>query len=177
MIILVRNLIREHRDQIGDFRCWVDDEAMYHKVLPELSDAHPILPGPSQFHQLCEAYFNKRQDPKDLEVDPLLDSRNTKLSLHYDPEILDSDLKQMSPSVLSQELAKLLGAIRLHRSIPALERTYISDRELYMALPEKKEAATKLPSRERFLGKGCPAYNAHCQANPEDFSKAVWNSR
>jgi hypothetical protein len=63
--------------------------------------------------------------------------------------------------------------IREHREAGD-HRTFEHDRALYMNLPERREATTRLPPRESFLGRGCPSYNQFCQANPDQFSRAAW---
>jgi hypothetical protein len=65
--------------------------------------------------------------------------------------------------------------IREHRDAGD-KRTFEHDRALYMNLPERREATTQLPPRELFLGRGCPAYNRFCQSNPDQFSKAAWET-
>jgi hypothetical protein len=174
-IINTRNVIREHRDQIGDYRCWVDDEVLYFKTLPELKNQESVLPCRAEFTERCRLYFENRQDPNELNVvDIPLDSRVGFLNLTYDNQILDADLQADSEDRLVHGLETILNAIRAHRELGYERRTFQSDRDLYLILPEKTLAITKLPPRELFLGRGCPDYNDHCQKKPEDFIKGTW---
>ena len=54
-LIAIRHAIRTHRDQVGDYRCWVDDEVLYHRFLPELEGYTAILPSSGEFHSFCVA--------------------------------------------------------------------------------------------------------------------------
>ena len=104
-----------------------------------------------------------------------LDSRVAPLNLTYDSAVLDADIESFTLHDLENEVDRILGAIRVHRLIGYDQRTYEDDRTLYLHLPEKTLAITRLPSRELFLGRGCPDYNNHCQKNPQDFVTGMWN--
>ena len=171
----LRRAIRTHRDQVGDFRCWVDDEVLYHSVLPELKGTRPEVPPAATFTAYCERYFEHRQDPDNLGSKEIpLDSKGAPLRLTY-PTTLDADVDRMGVEDLRRELDRLLSAVRLHRTPGQLARTYCHDQSMYLELPEKVLATTRLPSRELFLGRGCPHYNQHCQDHPEDFADGQWN--
>ena len=171
----LRRLIRTHRDQVGDFRCWVDDEVLYHSVLPELKGIRPEVPKAATFTAYCERYFEHRQDPNNLgSKDIPLDSKGTPLTLSYSAT-LDTDVETMGTEELQKEIARLLSAVRTHRAPGQLARTYHDDQRMYLELPEKVLATTRLPSRDLFLGRGCPNYNQHCQDHPEDFAEGQWN--
>ncbi|MCB0353946.1 MAG: hypothetical protein KDD64_10490 [Bdellovibrionales bacterium] len=171
----IRCAIRLHRDQIGDYRCWVDDEVLYHQCLPELTSMEPELPSVKEFHANCQAFFKKRQNPSDQGKAIPLDSSIGPLELSY-RESLDIDLSGREPQDLDRVWEELLQAIRVHRLKGVLERTYTDDAELYSVLPEKSPALTALPPEELFLGRNCPAYNEHCHRYPEEFRKAVWKA-
>jgi hypothetical protein len=111
-----RAAIREHRDQIGDYRCWVDDEVLYHSTLPELNDLTPEPPDINEFMRRCEAYHSNRQDPSEPKASIPMDSSVGPLPLIYSPE-LDADLIAMTSEQLRDELDRLWEAIRVHRSI------------------------------------------------------------
>lgn len=168
-----RKLIREHRDQIGDYRCWVDDDLLHHAILPELSNQRPNVPGSDEFMRRCEAYHALRQNPNELPVAIPLDSSVGQLQLRYDTK-LDDDLRLMDEVAKKMELDKIIAAVRHHRARGYQGRTFEDDASLYMLLPEKQPAITQLPPREKFIGKGCPAYNAFCQKHPEQFASATW---
>lgn len=55
----LENAIREHRDQRGDDRCWLDDERLY-AVLPDHT-ANTALPDKATFLKNCERFWKCRQ--------------------------------------------------------------------------------------------------------------------
>ena len=169
----IRQAVREHRDQVGDYRCWVDDEVLYHRVLPELRGLSPQVPDPVNFSNFCDAYFNNRQDPSEPPYEIPLDSSVGKLELKYDSS-LDGDIAAMDERALGAAIDKWYALVRAHRDKGHMSRGYEDDKALYLNLPERSLAKTRLPPRELFLGRGCPAYNAHCQTNPSEFAKAEW---
>src|SRR5258708_2353846 len=61
-IIKLRSIIRYHRDQRGDNRCWLDDELLY-EALPETANITPTLPSKEFFMDRCTRFHSKRQDP------------------------------------------------------------------------------------------------------------------
>lgn len=171
----IRRQVRSHRDQIGDYRCWVDDEVLYHATLPELRGQRPVVPPEGEFHALCEAYYDRRQNPADRNITDIpFDSSVARLELAY-PDALDDDLAQPSEDELAADLEDWQQAIRQHRAVPPKERTYHDDNRLYERLPERKLAVTTLPDRARFLGENCPAYNRYCQQHPDKFAAGVWD--
>jgi len=171
-----RAAIREHRDQIGDYRCWVDDEVLYHSTLPELNDLTPEPPDINEFMRRCEAYHSNRQDPSEPKASIPMDSSVGPLPLIYSPE-LDADLIAMTSEQLRDELDRLWEAIRVHRSIGHKDRNYHHDQTLYLILPERKLAVTQLPPRELFIGGNCPAYAAYCQENKSRFAMGTWEKK
>ena len=170
---VIRAAVREHRDQIGDYRCWVDDEVLYHRILPELSGVQPTVPPASEFIRLCESYFNRRQDPCEPPQQIPLDSSVGPLQHDHDSS-LDADLAEKSVESLQSEIEDWYRAIRTHREKGHHQRTHEDDKTLYLALPERVSAVTQLPPRDLFLGKNCPAYSAYCQQHPEEFANARW---
>jgi len=175
-ITKARRAIREHRDQTGDYRCWVDDEVLYYRTLPELAGKTPPVPAFEDFMTRCKGYHEKRQDPAELPQEIALDSSKGPLELTYD-EALDRDLVHMSESDLARTLEVLLTGIREHRSRGYRDRTFEDDKALYLLLPEKKVAVTQLPPYEDFIGKNCPAYAEFCQKNPSRFLSGTWERR
>lgn len=57
--------IRNHRDQRGDDRCWLDDKKLYELVG---GAANTALPDEVQFLSNCARYHASRQDPRDKYV-------------------------------------------------------------------------------------------------------------
>ena len=59
----LRNIIRYHRDQKGDDRCWVDDIRLY-ETLPEGSVGYEsTLPSEEVFLSNCKKFCQSRQVP------------------------------------------------------------------------------------------------------------------
>lgn len=58
-VVRLRNAIREHRDQKGDDRCWMDDSKLY-AALPEASGIEPILPPPEEMLSNCKRFIASR---------------------------------------------------------------------------------------------------------------------
>lgn len=54
----LRDAIREHKDEKGHDRCWLDDQK-----LPEASPGDLELPPREEFIQNCHRYWEHRQDP------------------------------------------------------------------------------------------------------------------
>lgn len=63
---------------------------------------------------------------------------------------MDADLGKMKKEELKQEILKLRSAIRKHRNEKGHDRCWLDDNELYMVLPEKESADTKLPTWQEF---------------------------
>jgi hypothetical protein len=59
-ITQLRNAIREHRNEKGHGRCWLDDQRLY-AVLPENQKANFSLPARDEFLANCAAYWQERQ--------------------------------------------------------------------------------------------------------------------
>ncbi len=66
-VLRLRQAIRNHRDQKGDDRCWMDDEELY-KVLPE--GYVPPERDTTVELKLCEKYIQCRRNPKTKYVSP-----------------------------------------------------------------------------------------------------------
>ena len=52
--------IRQHRDERGDDRCWLDDQRLY-ALLPETVNAVTKLPPREVFLKSCERFWRTRQ--------------------------------------------------------------------------------------------------------------------
>jgi hypothetical protein len=57
----LRAAIREHRDQEGDDRCWLDDMRLYNALDEGQEDC--TLPPKCEFLKSCERYWEQRQSP------------------------------------------------------------------------------------------------------------------
>jgi uncharacterized coiled-coil DUF342 family protein len=56
--------IKEHRDQRGDDRCWLDDQKLYVAAgLGETATGETALPPKCDFLKSCERYWHQRQAP------------------------------------------------------------------------------------------------------------------
>lgn len=166
-----RQVIREHRDQLGDNRCWLDDYLVW-----DMLDDSPSLPLdlPTFINGMieCEKFYNfRRADNKD-QPPP---------QANFDPALWDKDLDDMTPTLLWFELAKTQRRIRHHRDIFGRNRSIDDDRELYNVLPEKIPADFRLPPREEFLGEarsptaGCPAFwRSHQQCAARSHNLHCW---
>ena len=158
----LRKVIRYHRDQIGDDRCWVDDILVWN-TLPETKQV-VHLPTYDEGMRRCRAFFKYRNSAakEEAPADAILDSAKW-----------DDDLAKMNPEGLRSELSKLESAIRKHSYIVYRERTLEDDKELYSVLPEKIPADFRLPREEEFLGTvrtdaGCPQFwNSHQNCSGE----------
>jgi hypothetical protein len=56
----LRSAIRQHRDEKGHGRCWLDDQTLY-RSLPETAQADFTLPPKEEFLTNCEIYWRTRQ--------------------------------------------------------------------------------------------------------------------
>lgn len=89
----LRAAIREHRDQRGDDRCWLDDRKLY-ALLPEADTADLTLPPECEFLESCRRYWAQRQDPSQgMGHDP---SRMTLAELQAEAERLRAALQKIA---------------------------------------------------------------------------------
>lgn len=153
-----RELVRTHRDQLGDHRCWLDDPPMW-LMLDDTPPEPPRLPPEPEMMGVCELFFLHRNAdaPDIIPANAILDRA-----------LWDQDLENKSKAQLIEPLWKIQMAICLHRDMPIQQnrpRNIEDDRALYKALPEKLPADFRLPPREEFLGRakaphaGCPAFH------------------
>ena len=67
---LLLRAIRNHRDQRGDDRCWMDDCELY-ETLPEGINGHDLrLNSPEEMLACCKQYIAARHDPSQEYVSP-----------------------------------------------------------------------------------------------------------
>lgn len=94
----LRAAIRQHRDQRGDDRCWLDDARLYRSLGadPEDCNIDGTLPPKCEFLKSCERYWEQRQ------------SANEKLS---------SEASAMTVAQLEAEIARLKAELDLWHSI------------------------------------------------------------
>lgn len=151
LIKLIRAVIRWHRDQKGDDRCWLDDFKVWQMAFDRITEVH--FPDFETGMAICRVYYAYRRTdyPDPVPENAILD-----------PRLWNADLTIMTIDELRVELEKLQTAIRTHRDISDRIRTFEDDRLLYLVLPEKIPADFRLPSEADFLGehkdRGCPAY-------------------
>jgi len=164
----LRKVIRYHRDQIGDDRCWVDDHLVWN-ALPETKQVLR-LPTYDEGMRQCRAFFNYRNSAAKEE---------TPAGAILDSDKWDDDLLTMSSEGLNLEFNKLESAIKRHYHITDRERTLEDDKELYSALPENIPAYFRLPSEEDFLGTtrtdaGCPQFWRSHENCPGEHNMHQW---
>lgn len=165
-----RRVIRYHRDQLGDDRCWLDDYLVW--VMLEDTPSEPkTLPLYDEMMRRCGDFFTYRQvkTPDALSNEAIFDHG------HW-----DDDLAKMHSDALLDELMKIQQAIRRHGDITDRPRTVDDDRRLYSVLPEKLPADFRLPPREEFLegvkaGAGCPNFwRSHQGCSAEHYDNHCW---
>ncbi|HEU4402033.1 MAG TPA: hypothetical protein VFT43_07995 [Candidatus Polarisedimenticolia bacterium] len=59
-VLRLRQGIRQHRDERGDDRCWLDDQRLY-SLLPDKKAAITTLPPKDVFLKSCERFWKTRQ--------------------------------------------------------------------------------------------------------------------
>ncbi len=155
MIRKRRSIIRWHRDQKGDDRCFLDDYRVW-----AMHGALPHFPGQMSSEagmvKCREFYLYRRAELADpIPVDAITN-----------PSLWDADIETMNYNEAFQELEwimLMIGQHYINPLIPKRVRTLEDDRKLYAALPEKMPADFRLPPEEEFLGEakpqvGCPAF-------------------
>ncbi len=153
-IIQRRTVIRFHRDQRLDDRCWLDDYPVW-----AMCDDSPILPFlMPPFEEVMQKCNEFSQCRRAQDQDP------TPAQTILERSQWDQDLKIMTSRQLIDELTRIQEAIRRHRDIVDKPRSVDDDRLLYSVLPEKIPADFRLPAQEDFLGEtqlpraGCRAF-------------------
>ena len=153
-IIQRRTVIRSHRDQKLDDRCWLDDYLVW-KMCDD-SPVYPLLVLPlEEAMQKCREFSQCRRAeyPDPIPIGAVLEKN-----------LWDKDLNTMTSMQRTNELARIQIAIRRHRDISDRPRTLGDDRLLYSVLPEQIPADFRLPPEEDFLGEaqsphaGCRAF-------------------
>lgn len=166
-----RKVIRWHRDQKLDDRCWVDDFAVW-----EMLDDSPVYyhVNPRNIELVmtkCIEFWEYRRSetPDAIPINAL---RNRML--------WDSDLRRSNEKAMLDKLVEIQMAIKAHRDHMGV-RTLTQDRHLYSILPEKLPADFRLGPREKFLGEarapkaGCPSFwRSHATCRPGLCSIRVW---
>jgi hypothetical protein len=146
-----RKVIRYHRDQKGDNRCWLDDFLVWDML------ENSTLSVPDSFEgkmKICREFYTYRRAKKDDSF-PVVSSFST----HSDRE-----LKSLNKIQLILQIFIIQGVIGSHRDISGRPRSNKDDAELYLVLPEDTKADFRLPKRKEFLGEakapnaGCPSF-------------------
>jgi len=169
-----RAVIRRHRGQRGDNRCWLDDWSVW--VMLSDTPEPPKQPPPfEKAMRLCREFWTHRRAET---VD------SAPADANFVVRTWDDDLPRMGDSELLTHLILVLEAIRLHRDAPLSERrprTIDDDRRLYAVLPEKVSADFRLPTESEFLGEalspyaGCPAFwRSHASCPVKDHDLHTW---
>ncbi|MDO8493134.1 MAG: hypothetical protein Q7S19_01145 [bacterium] len=161
-----RSIIRVHRDQRMDDRCWLDDYPVW-LMLNDTPEEPAKLPVHEEMMNLCKNFYVFRREPKADKIPPraIRDRRLWDKDL-YAPTLIRTNL--------IKELFKIQVSIKNHRDISYRHRTTEDDRMLYSILPEKMPADFRLPPRKDFLedGKapiaGCPAFHKSHDSCPKD---------
>ncbi len=152
-IVERRNVIRYHRNQKSDDRCWLDDYLVW-KMLGDSPDEPTTLPPYEKMMQACTDFYNYRraETPDPLPPDAILDKNKW-----------DDDLIVSGHGGLVEKLKKIQRAIYTHCNIVGRPRNIEDDRKLYSTLPERVSADFRLPPHEDFIGginpgSGCPNF-------------------
>ena len=161
----LRSVIREHRDQKGDDRCWIDDYMVWNELPETKKKIH--LPTYDEGMERCRKFYENRNSDHVDEMPKEAICDQTRW---------DEDLSGMNYQQLIGELFKLEDAIKKHYQITGRERTFHDDQELYDVLPEKIPADFRLPCKEEFLGTakpgaGCPNFwrsHQYCETEKHD---------
>jgi uncharacterized small protein (DUF1192 family) len=106
----IKAAIREHRDQKGDDRCWLDDLMLYRALDGKVSGATVAdmeLPPKCDFLESCSRYWDQRQRPTAKDDDP---KEMTIAQLQAEVERLKASEKEAWEEVLrlANENAELL---------------------------------------------------------------------
>ena len=71
-----KEAIRQHRDERGDDRCWIDDKKLYNRTIGA-GQVNTALPPFEEMMNNCKRFFSSRQDPEHVyvtvaeQIDPL----------------------------------------------------------------------------------------------------------
>ncbi len=177
-ILKMRTALRYERDQLGDNRCWLDLGLIFAAagMRPDLVK----LPQRERMQKLCRFFHQNTQrpgDPQPLRPDAITDPA------HWDDDLVahahDRDYLETQEYVLVAAIRRLYHRNRRTRGYQV---TYADYDRVYMTLPEKLHADTRLPPVEEFLGEakaphaGCPAFWAsHQRCDPgKDCNVHVW---
>lgn len=147
----IRRDIRWHRDQVGDDRCWLDDLKLYTHIPGYLEPYANGMQSRRSFMMLCKRFYENRQNPTET------------ARKRGGVDDADNDVCGMDRMAIATEIARLRAGIRKHRAAGA-GRTWRDDNSLYLLLPERLPAATRLPME---LLKNCAVfYEAKAKEHP-----------
>ncbi|HZS42931.1 MAG TPA: hypothetical protein VFA52_01800 [Candidatus Paceibacterota bacterium] len=149
-----RKVLRNHRDQRLDDRCWLDDYLLF----AFLDDSPPTPTRLPPFHLMMKEcgsfYFHCRADEADpVPADAILD-----------PLEWDRDLEIVNEHDFFMHLHSMQQGFLILREIKSRPKTVDDYRRLYSTLPEKLPADFRLPPEPDFLGErkapyaGCPSF-------------------
>ncbi len=149
-LIQHRRIIRWHRDQKGDDRCWLDDFLVWKQVLgaPDYKEV-AVAAGGRKFDAAelrhCEFFYEKRNAEVADVIPEGVDAEVNKANRE------DTDLEKIDKAGLAVKILELKKLV--YAECEKTSRTADDDRILYSILPEKDPADFRLPPREEFLGR------------------------
>lgn len=153
-IYVRRDVLRYHRSQLGDDRCFIDDFRVT-AMVEGLPTIESVVTSPEVGMQMCRDFYRfRRSDTRD----PIL------AGAILTPALWDYDIYRMDHIQHLDELEKIQLGIFKFGSIKDRPKTIDDDRELYSLLPEKLPADFRLPPEPEFLGEaaapkaGCPSF-------------------
>lgn len=170
-IIKRRTVLRTHRDQVGDNRCFLDDYLLF-AFVEGLPGKPPKLNLESGMPLCRKFYEHCRLDQK---------LSNDKHAI-LDPSRWDNDLINRRSGVLLNRLETIqLEVVVLYEKSIRKPLNVADYRRLYQrTLPEGIEADFRLPSEPEFLGEsksgaGCPQFwKSHANCNSESCDLHQW---
>jgi hypothetical protein len=91
----LRKAIRNHRDEKGHDRCWLDDQTLYNSLPEGLNGINQTLPSEKEFLTNCKKYFEYRKSPnnptltfvRQNEIPTLIPLDMSKAKEHNHPDI------------------------------------------------------------------------------------------
>ena len=152
LLLDLRMVIRHHRDQIGNARCWLDDSRMYADVIPGCKRL-TVVPDEDEMMRRCARFRNRRQCPYEAQ------------GAAFIPYYLswDDDIHTLGRTALVREIMMLVLGVTAHWLVGDERRTWVHYHDLYMLLPEQLPAITRLPPNFLEGSVGCRAFHANCR--------------
>jgi HAMP domain-containing protein len=102
----LEDAIREHRDQRGDDRCWLDDYKLYEALGEPIPDHACRLDDPETMLEYCRKFIGSRHDPAKGYLSPQREIERLEGAV----QILTDVLIAVSPQ---REIERLEGAVQI----------------------------------------------------------------